>query len=139
MDQGIIQREKKGDLTDLIARRHAERATITVKPDDTLKTALARLKLYDIQQMPVLDGEKVVGIIDESDILMAVFGDESRFQAPVRDAMSDKIVSLQKNDFISRLIPIFDDGFVAIVMDGEKFQGLITRYDLLNYLRRRAQ
>jgi cystathionine beta-synthase len=89
--------------------------------------------------MPVLDGDEVVGIIDESDILMAVFGDESRFQAPVRDAMSDRIVTLDKTDFISRLIPIFDDGHVAIVMDGNKFLGLITRYDLLAYLRRRAQ
>ena len=30
-------------------------------------------------------------------------------------------------------------GHVAIVMDGEKFLGLITRIDLLNYLRRRVQ
>ena len=36
-------------------------------------------------------------------------------------------------------MPIFDDGYVAMVMDGEKFQGLITRYDLLTYLRRRTQ
>ncbi|MFY8064541.1 MAG: pyridoxal-phosphate dependent enzyme, partial [Usitatibacteraceae bacterium] len=99
MDQGIITRPQKGDLSDLIARRHDDRATITVKPDDTLKTALARMKLYDVQQMPVLDGDAVVGIIDESDILMAVFGDESRFQAPVRDAMSDRIVTLDKTDF----------------------------------------
>ncbi len=139
MDQGIIKRETKGDLTDLISRRHDDRATITVKPDDTLQTALARMKLYDVQQMPVLDGENVVGIIDESDILMAVFGDEQRFKSPVREAMSDKIETLQKSDFISRLMPIFDHGYVAIVMDGEKFQGLITRYDLLNYLRRRVQ
>jgi cystathionine beta-synthase len=27
---------------------------------------------------------------------------------------------------------------VAIVLDGEEFMGLITRVDLLNYLRRRA-
>ena len=30
-------------------------------------------------------------------------------------------------------------GHVAIVVDGQKFLGLITRIDLLNYLRRRAQ
>ena len=35
-------------------------------------------------------------------------------------------------------MPLFDAGHVAIVMDGEKFLGLITRIDLLNYLRRRA-
>ena len=139
VDQGIIKREERGDLTDLIARRHADRATITVKPDDTLQVALARMKLYDFQQLPVLDGERVVGIIDESDVLMAVYADATRFTSPVREAMTGKIVTLEKRSAVSELMPIFDQGHVAIVMDGGKFQGLITRYDLLNYLRRRTQ
>jgi len=39
---------------------------------------------------------------------------------------------------IEDLLPVFEHGRVAIVMDGEKFLGLITRIDLLNYLRRRV-
>jgi len=34
---------------------------------------------------------------------------------------------------------VFDRGHVAIMMDGSKFLGLITRIDLLNWLRRRVQ
>jgi len=37
------------------------------------------------------------------------------------------------------LLPLFDRGHVAIIVDGQKFMGLITRIDLLNYLRRRSQ
>ena len=40
---------------------------------------------------------------------------------------------------IEALLPVFDRGHVAIVMDGERFLGLITRIDLLNFLRRRVQ
>jgi cystathionine beta-synthase len=36
------------------------------------------------------------------------------------------------------LLPLFERGHVAIVMDGARFLGLITRIDLLNYLRRRS-
>jgi cystathionine beta-synthase len=39
---------------------------------------------------------------------------------------------------IEALLPVFDRGHVAIVMDGERFLGLITRIDLLNYLRRKV-
>lgn len=138
IDQGIVKPAQKGDLTDLIARHHTDRATVTVKPDDTLQIAYARMKLYDFQQLPVLDGDKVVGILDESDVLLSVFGDEARFKAPVSEAMTAKLDTVKVNDPINRLMPIFDRGHVAIVMDGEKFLGLITRYDLLNYLRRRA-
>jgi cystathionine beta-synthase len=35
-------------------------------------------------------------------------------------------------------MPIFARDFVAIVMEGDRFLGLITRVDLLNYLRRKA-
>lgn len=138
-DQGIIQREYKGDLTDLISRRHNDRATITIRPDDTLQTAYARMKLYDFQQLPVLENDKVVGILDESDILLSVYGDEQRFRAPVREAMTAKLDTVQSDSPISRLLPIFDRGHVAIVEQGDQFLGLITRYDMLNYLRRRMQ
>jgi cystathionine beta-synthase len=33
---------------------------------------------------------------------------------------------------------IFKRGLVAIVVDGEEFLGLVTRIDLLNWLRRRS-
>ena len=137
-DQGIIKQPSKGDLSDLIARHHRDRATITIKPDDTLQTAYARMKLYDFQQLPVMDHEQVVGIIDESDILLSIYGDEKRFTSPVREAMTAKLDTVQVSDSINRLMPIFDRGHIAIVKDGEKFLGLITRYDLLNYLRRRT-
>jgi cystathionine beta-synthase len=139
MEQGILTRVHVGDLSDLIARRHGEHATVTIGCDDMLMTALGRMKLYDFQQLPVLDGDKVVGIIDESDILMAVFGREEQFRNPVRGAMSARIETVPASAPVDALLPIFNKGHVAIVMDGDKFLGLITRYDLLTYLRHRAQ
>ena len=39
---------------------------------------------------------------------------------------------------LDALLPIFERDQVAIVMDGKEFLGLITRIDLINYLRRTA-
>ena len=52
--------------------------------------------------------------------------------------MVTKLQVLDVKSPIEALLPVFELGHVAIVMDGEKFLGLITRIDLLNYLRRRA-
>ena len=80
-DQGFLSREPKGDLRDLIPYRHLQQDTVTADPDDSLLIALNRMKLYDISQLPVLDANgKVVGIVDESDILLAVFKSQDRFQ-----------------------------------------------------------
>ena len=138
LDNGFLEREQHGDLRDLLLRPFAQRDTIVVGPNELLMTAYTRMKLYDVSQLPVMDGQQLVGILDESDVLMHVHADQSRFREAVSTAM---ITTLQKIDVhspIEALLPIFDRGLVAIVMDGERFMGLITRIDLLNYLRRRV-
>ncbi|MBU6246810.1 MAG: pyridoxal-phosphate dependent enzyme [Xanthomonadaceae bacterium] len=138
LDNGFLEREQHGDLRDLLLRPFAQRDTVVVGPNELLVTAYTRMKLYDVSQLPVMDGDRLVGIVDESDVLMHVHADQSRFRDTVSTAM---ITTLQKIDVhspIESLLPVFDRGLVAIVMDGERFLGLITRIDLLNYLRRRV-
>ena len=139
IDQGFIERESFGDLRDLIARRHADHDDYTVKPDDTLFVAYSRMRLYDVSQLPVLDGEQIVGIVDESDILLAVYDHEDHFTNPVATAMTSKIETVPPSTPLKDLLPIFDAGHVAIVHDGDDFLGIITRIDLLNHLRRRMK
>ena len=126
-------------MRDLILRPYAQRDTVVVGPNDSLTVAYQRMKLYDVSQLPVMDGDKIVGIIDESDLLMHVYGDEPKFQLPVSEAMVSKLHVLDVTASMESLLPVFDRGHVAIIVDGQKFMGLITRIDLLNYLRRRSQ
>jgi cystathionine beta-synthase len=138
LDQGFLDRPRYGDLRDLIMRPYAQRDTVVVGPNDTLHIAWQRMKMYDVSQLPVMDGENIVGILDESDVLLHVYGQEERFRDPVSTAMVSKLDVLEVTAPMEALLPVFDRGHVAIVMDGPKFLGLITRIDLLNYLRRRA-
>jgi cystathionine beta-synthase len=139
LDQGFLERPRHGDLRDLVSRRHAERATITVKPDDALLIAYSRMKLYDVSQLPVIEADKVVGIIDESDILLRVYGHEERFREPVSEAMTDRIEMVEASGGLADLMPIFARDHVPLVVDKGEFLGLITRIDLLNHLRRRMK
>ena len=135
-DQGFLKRPPKGDLTDLITRKHSERATVTVKPDDTLMTAYGRMKLYDISQLPVLNDDGVLeGLLDEEDLLFAVVRNRDKFKDPVKSAMTYRVETLEASEKMEELLPVFAKGHVAVVLKGGKFEGLITRTDLLNYLR----
>ena len=138
LDNGFLDRQPTGDLRDLILRPYAQKDTVVASPADLLVTAYNRMKLYDVSQLPVMDGEKIVGIIDESDLLLHVYGDEKRFLDPVSTAMITELQTLGVKSPIEDLLPVFEHGRVAIVVDGDKFLGLITRIDLLNYLRRRV-
>ncbi len=138
LDQGFLTRPAKGDLRDLISRRHESRETVTVGPRDALSTALSRMKLYDISQLPVLnESGQVVGIIDEEDVLFPLMDEASDFSASVGDLMTRRLETIAHDQPIAALKPIFQQGHVAIVTEGERFLGLITRMDLLTYLRRK--
>lgn len=138
-DQGLLDRAEQGDLTDLIARRHAEGSVVTVTPDDTLATAHRRMKLYDVSQLPVIEGERLVGIMDESDLLVAVTTDPAAFAEKVCSAMVSKVETLPHTAPIETLLPIFAKDHVAVVEKDGKFVGLITRIDFINHLRRRVR
>ena len=135
-DQGFIEREHYGDLRDLIGRLHDERATIIVGPDDVLTTAHNRLRNAGFSQLPVMDDNKLIGIITEDDIIRFAFGRPERFNEPVRQAMNATFLRVDKSASVNNLVSMLEVRSSAAVMDGETFLGLITRADVLNYLRR---
>jgi cystathionine beta-synthase len=139
LDQGYIQLPKTGDLRDLILRRYQQGGVITVGPNDSLLTAYQRMRMADISQVPVLENGKPVGILDESDVLIAVQGNEQRFRESVSSAMTTRLRTLPPDASIESVYQILGEGLVAMVMDGADFVGLITRTDLLNFMRRRLK
>ena len=136
-DHGFLESPTTGDLRDLIGRRRAEHAVVTVGPEETLNTAFGRMKLHDISQLPVMEDDRIIGLLDEENILVRVIDDSRRFDDPVREAMTERLETIDAATPVEALLPLFAQGQVAIVMDDDQFHGLITRIDLLNYLRRR--
>jgi len=135
-EQGFIHRPPHGDLSDLISHRYEAGEVISVGPSDSLLTAFKRMRDADVSQLPVVDHSgRAVGILDESDVLVKVHRDPSHFNDPVKSAMTDRLETLPLRATIKDLLEVFDRGRVAIVMDSDKFLGLITRTDLLSYLR----
>ncbi len=135
-EQGFVERPTHGDLSDLISHRAEQGEVISVGPNDTLLTAFKRMRSGDVSQLPVLNGEgRAVGIIDESDLLVKVHREPAQFHELVSAAMTDRLETLSPAANIADLLGVFDRGRVAIVMDGTKFLGLITRTDLLSFLR----
>jgi cystathionine beta-synthase len=138
-DQGFIERQKFGDLRDLIGRPHGERATITVGPNDVLTTAHNRLRNAGFSQLPVMEDDKLIGVVTEDDILRFAFGRPERFNEPVRSAMTTTFLRVERTVSLNNLVAMLEVRSSAAVMDGEKFLGLITRSDVLNYLRRQLR
>lgn len=133
--QGLLDRTQRGNLVDLIVRRYQEGSTVTVEPGESLMQAYRRMTLFDVSQLPVMEGRKLIGILDESDLLMHVQQDPARFDNTVSEAMVRNVETLPADASMDALLAVFQRDHVAVVQDGDGFVGLITRIDLLNYLR----
>jgi cystathionine beta-synthase len=136
LDHGLLERTRYGDLRDLVARRAADGALVTVSPSDPLGVAYARMRASEISQVPVLDGGALVGIVDESDLLLAI-SDPGGFAREVREVMSTRVETLPPDAPITALTALFEQGKVGVIVDGGALVGLITRVDLINHLRQR--
>jgi len=141
VDQGLLHRPRTGDLRDLIGRRFDAGEVVTVAPTDTLLTAFNRMRAADLAQLPVVERGRLVGLLDESDLLLHVTQEKERFAAPVSGTMTADLQTLPPSASMGQLRDILDRGLTAVIADGDggdrrHFYGLITRFDLLNHLRR---
>jgi cystathionine beta-synthase len=137
-DQGLGSRDLVGDLRDVVGRRQQDGSVVTVRPTDTLLVAYARMRMYDVSQLPVMDGARLLGILDESDLLHAAVDRPARLRTPVGEVMSTRLRTVRPTAPVQEVVAMIDSGFVPIVADGDEFLGLVTPIDLVNHLRRQA-
>jgi cystathionine beta-synthase len=137
-DHGMVARVSTNDLRDLIARQHTKKNSVVVSPDDTLQGTYRKMRMYDVSQLPVMVDGQLKGIISELDLLVSVTNNPNGFATKVSSAMASNLVTLQYDQPISDLLPVFEKGMVAIVVDSSGFLGLITPIDLLQYLRKQT-
>ena len=104
---------------------------VSVESSDLIKDTIAKMKKFQISQLPVIDTHKLVGLVSESTILDALLKSKS---TQVREIMQEappivsKTTSIQ---VISNLLKHFP--MVAVAEEG-RLIGLITKSDLLGKL-----
>lgn len=135
-DQDMIQTQTQGTLVDLVKRKLEERDVVFVQPEDTLLHAYKQLKMYDISQLPVLKESKVVGIIDQTDILRAVLSDKNGFGDLVNNWMTKELIINKPDDSLQDVVGLINQNMTALVCEGDKFVGLITAIDVLDHIKR---
>ena len=135
-DQGLLERESHGDLRDLIARPMDSGDVVTVTSEDNLITTYKRMRMFDVSQLPVVDDGHIVGLIDESDILLGIYEDKDNFQMKVAEVMVKGLETVGPSADIDDIVALFKEDKVAIIADGDNFYGLITQIDLINHLRK---
>lgn len=138
--EGWSHPHRHGTVRDVVVSRYSEGTAVFVRPQDNLRTVFARMRSADVSQLPIIDENgRVVGLVDESDVLAALLttSDDPNavFARPVKDVMVMRLETISADAPIADLVPLFRKDYIAIVMDGDRFLGIATRLDLINYFR----
>lgn len=137
-EQGLDQRPRKNTntLEDLIVRRHDQGDTIYVRATDTLATAYKRMRSADVSQLPVIDDQhRLMGVVDEIPLLDSLMEKDAAhaFDRPVSTLIRDDIPKLSCRGSIDDASRMLHQYPAAMIVDGDRFVGVITRVDLLNH------
>ena len=134
-DNNLSNKEKEGNLSDLINRRADKGEMITVSPSETLLIAYNRMRSADISQIPVIQDKQLLGILDEEDLLLSVTKDQASFSSSVTEIMTNELDILQVDATNDELLAVLSEGKVAIIYEKNNFLGFITKVDLINHYR----
>ena len=110
---------------------------VTFTPEMDLMDAIKLLVEKQISGAPVVDAQgNLVGIVTEDAIIQYVFGKPELMNAQVERAMESAFIKLDRTTSVNNLVAMLHVQPYAAIMDNDEFLGLITRSDVLNYLRR---
>ena len=104
---------------------------ISISPNEPIKEAISKMKKFQISQLPVIEGNKLIGLVSESTILDALLNPKS---TRVRDIMQESPPIVSKTTSIQVVSNLLKHYPMVLVSEEGKLIGLITKSDLLGKL-----
>jgi len=129
---GFLEEDLAGRVEDLLHKRPQK--IIAAQAADAIRDVLGLMKQHGISQVPVLEGEKLVGMLSETGILGAMLSDSSTAHRSAGALAEPTYEVVEPSAPVSRLSDVVAQGKVALVMEAGKLQGVVTKIDLIEYL-----
>ena len=133
-DRGFLELKT---VEDILKSRAPALQLISIGPDQTLSEAISLMKKNDIDQLPVLDQEKVVGSISESGLFSFLLENQDSKNAPVSAIMEKPFPVVSPATTIERLSTFITKENAAVLSHDKAGKlHIITKQDIIQILGR---
>jgi CBS domain-containing protein len=112
------------------------KATVTDAAQDTLAEAAARMWNAQTGSLLVMEGEQLLGILTERDVLRAIAHGMDPQQVPVKDLMRTDVITVGPQTTLKEAAKLMATKWIRHlpVVEGSKVVGILSQRDLTGVL-----
>ena len=134
-DHGFIENRSALTVDDILHRRRDPIPLVSVDPSDTLGEAIGVMASHSISQVPVVDGENVIGSLTQSTILSRLISEPESRAEPVREVMDKPLPMVRRSLHLENLSSYLDQHSAVIVEAGTDGRlDILTKSDVISAL-----
>jgi CBS domain-containing protein len=102
--------------------------------DSTLSEVSEDMKANDIGLIPILDNDKIIGVITDRDITIRCLVNKADSNAKVIKYITNEVIFVSPNDDIEKVVNLMQEHQIKriLVVDSDKIVGIIALADLIN-------
>ncbi len=131
MERGFLEVKT---FKDIVSSRVSKRL-ITIEPQSTVAEAVELMKKYDIEQIPVMNGEGLIGAVSEGGLFQKIFSNPEIKSAIVKSVMEPAYPVVSYDTPVERLGSLITKGNGAVMAkDDSGNLHIVTKYDVLQSL-----
>ena len=120
---------------DIVNGRAAKQKLVSVEPKHTVAEAVALMKKYEIEHLPVINGNGIIGAISESGLFQKVFSNPDIKNATVASVIEPAFPIVEFNTPIEKLSTLINKENGAVLSKDETGNfHIVTKYDVINAL-----
>jgi len=138
MRENQLLEAERATLADVLGEKAEGKAPatlVTTAPGMLVRQALGLMRLHDVSQLPVMDGDRCVGSVTENALTTRSLESTKILDATVGEVMDDPLPEVSTHDAVDAITKILSKENPAVLVrtDG-RVEGIVTRSDLLAYL-----
>ncbi len=133
-EHGFLDVER-GTVADLVRVRNLP--LVTAARTDPVSDVIAKMKQYDVSQLPVLEDGRLVGMVSEVDVLRYLLDPAHRPDDPIQPIIDPAPPVVSPDTPVDALADIFLSAGAAVVVDRGTVVGIVTKIDVIDHLARR--
>jgi cystathionine beta-synthase len=131
-DHGYLESREFATAKDIISNKSKDGLLITVSKNDSVGDSIAKLSKAGISQVPVMEGDAIVGSLTDTKILKQLIEDPSIKSKKVGEVMDNPFTFVGLDNTVDVLASLINKDNTALLVRDEKNQvHIITQADLL--------